>query len=108
METVIRELEEETGITRCRFIDVPPILEEYTFDWGEGKIFHKIVQYCVGFASSDAVKIQEEEIKAYKWASYDEAFAALTYDNNKEVLKQAKAYLDEYESKKITISLKNW
>jgi 8-oxo-dGTP pyrophosphatase MutT (NUDIX family) len=93
-ETVLREIKEETGIVGCKFLDSSPISEEYTFTWDDGKEYHKVVQYLVGFADTDTVTLQEDEVVDYKWGTYDEAFETLTYDNNKEVLKKAKEYLD--------------
>lgn len=95
-ETVIRELEEETGISGCKFLELPPISEEYNFTWSDGKEYHKIVQYIIGNTKEDKVILQEDEVVDYKWASYDEAFDTLTFDNNKEVLKKAKEYLGKY------------
>jgi len=48
------------------------------------------------------VKMQEDEIYDYKWATYDEAFETFDFqkESRRQVLKQAKKYLDQYESNK--------
>jgi 8-oxo-dGTP pyrophosphatase MutT (NUDIX family) len=91
-ETALRELKEETGIVKCRIINMPTIHEEYIYSEGNIEI-HKIVKYFVGFTEDKEVKLLESELVEYKWATYEEAMNTLSYDNNKEVLKEAVKYL---------------
>jgi 8-oxo-dGTP pyrophosphatase MutT (NUDIX family) len=99
-EAALRELKEEAGITECTFPDLPLLTEEYIYVGEDKETYHKIVQYFIGFVESDVVITQKDEIQDHKWVTYDEALALLTYDNNKEILKKAKEYLDQYDPKK--------
>ncbi len=92
LESALRELKEESGITDSRVSDHPPVFEEYMLN-KEGKEYHKIVQYFISFTENDVVTIQQEEISEYKWATFEEAMETFTYENNKEVLKKAQEYL---------------
>jgi 8-oxo-dGTP pyrophosphatase MutT (NUDIX family) len=92
-EAALRELSEEAGIANCVLADSPPISEEYNLV-NEGKPnWHKVVQYFIGFVESDRVFIQKTEIMDYKWATYEEALKTLSYENNREVLREAKKLL---------------
>lgn len=99
LESALRELKEESGIEDCEVSKLPEILEEYVFEQ-DGEKWHKVVKYFIAFTKNTNVKIQESEISEYKWATYEEAINTFNYDNNKEVLKKAKEYLDEYERTK--------
>ena len=92
-ETALRELSEETGIMKCRILDLPPRHEEYIYE-DRGEKYHKIVQYLIGLVSDPLVTLpNKHEISEYKWASYEEAMSILSYDNNKKVLEEAKKFL---------------
>ncbi len=99
-ETALRELEEETGITEIELLDLSLIMhEEYKIIKHEKQRL-KVNDYFIGFVKDQKVKIQENEISAYKWASYEEAIKTFQYETRKETLKKAKEYLSEYESRK--------
>jgi len=91
-ETALRELEEETGITKIEFSNLPNIFEEYDFE-KNGEIRHKINELFIAFAKDEKVKIQEGEIMDYKWATYSEAMETFTYDLSKNNLDLIVKYL---------------
>jgi len=98
-ETAIRELKEETAITEIEFLDFPLIHEEYEIiHHGVTKL--KVNEYFVGLTKEINVTIQKDEVFEYMWATYEEAMGKFNYKTRKEVLAQAKKYLDEYESRK--------
>lgn len=92
-ETALRELKEETGINEIELIDTPLIHEEYEIIInGEKRL--KINEYFIGFVKNKTIYIQENEIHAYKWATFEEALKTFTYETRKEVLKIAKKYIE--------------
>ena len=97
-ETALRELFEETGISEIDFMNVPLIHEEYTLNREHGEVIKKN-DYFIGFTKNKNVKIEENEIHQYKWATYEEALSTFQYESRKEVLKKALEYLN-YESRK--------
>lgn len=91
-ETAIRELEEETGITKIEILDLPLIHEEYEIiRQGEKRL--KVNDYFVGFVKDKNVKIAKEEIQSYKWTTFEEALNAFQHKSRKQVLKEAQKYL---------------
>ena len=91
--TALRELEEEAGIKDVELLSSDLIYEEYPINRNEEKRL-KINEYFIGFVNNKDVKIQEDEIHTFKWATYEEALGILTYSTRKESLKKAKEYLD--------------
>ncbi len=59
----------------------------------------KMTDYFVGFVKGEKVIIEKEEFRSYKWATYEEALNAFEYKSRKQVLKEAKKYI-ENESRK--------
>ncbi len=93
-ETAVRELKEETGITDIEFAELPSIVEDYDFE-KKGEMRHKINELFVAFTKNDKVKIEEEEVLEYKWATYEEALNTFTYDQPKRVLGKVRKYLEK-------------
>jgi len=91
-ESAVRELKEETGITEIEFAQLPSIFEEYDFN-KDSKEIHKRNQYFIAFTKQEKVVIQPEEIKSYKWSTFDEAINTFEYKEPKEVLKEAQKYI---------------
>lgn len=95
METAMRELEEETGITSIEILDCPMIDEVYHYE-SDGKNVSRVNKYFVGIVKSKDVKIQEGEIYEYKWATYEEAKNTFVFkkETRTMVLEQAQKYLE--------------
>ncbi len=96
-ETALRELKEETGINKVKFIEAPLIHEEYKIK-RKGIIFLKINEYFIGFVNDKKVKKQKEEVHNYKWATYEETLKTfLSFQKTRIiVLEQAQKYLEKY------------
>lgn len=92
-EAALRELKEETGITKIDLLDLPLIYEEYDF-FRNGIKTHKINGYFVGLVEDEKVKIQEREIADYKWMTEQEIIEIVKHDSIKIVLKKVKEYLN--------------
>lgn len=91
IETALREIKEETNL------DVEINSEyrnsiEYIID---GKNILKQVVYFLATPKTTDVKKQESEIVDIKWLNFEDSLNTLTYDNVKEVLKDAKSFIEK-------------
>lgn len=88
-ETVLREAEEETGLTPEQLSLQDGFRETITYIYKkDGTAIHKEVVYFLAESSSRAVSLSHEHTD-YAWLSYDRAMERLTYDNARTVLKKA-------------------
>jgi len=86
-ETVLRELEEETGITRATFI--PGFREEISYFFQRrGRTVYKEVVYYLIETPEAAVTLSDEHV-GYQWLPYDEAVRAITFGNSKRIVGKA-------------------
>ncbi len=97
-ETVLRELEEETGITRAAFI--PGFREEiHYFFQRRGRTVYKEVVYYLIETPEKAVTLSDEHI-GYQWLPYDEALRAITFENSRRVVAGAREHLDAIQGER--------
>lgn len=89
--TIIREIEEETGIKDIKFISGFNEKIEYFFK-REGKTIFKTNIYFLVQTKIKEIKLSFEHI-GFKWLNYEESLNQLTFDNNKNVLKKANDFL---------------
>ncbi|MEG3929093.1 NUDIX domain-containing protein [Microcoleus sp. D3_18a_C4] len=92
-ETARREFEEETGISDFEMLDEPSFTEHYSFV-KDGEPIEKSVTYFLGFVNSMEVVLQEEEVQNSAWLSFEEAVTRITFDANRLMFGEVKAYLD--------------
>ena len=92
-ETVMRELEEEAGITDARII--PGFKETIGYYYREGQtlVSKKVIFFLIQ-SFTDKVKISYEH-KGYAWLPYDEALKKLTFENARRILKKAHKFIQE-------------
>ncbi len=86
-DTVVRELREETGITRARFIGNFREEISYFYRRGGKTIFKKVTFFLIETEDS-AVKLSHEHI-GYEWLTFTHALKRLTHGNAKKVLRRA-------------------
>jgi 8-oxo-dGTP pyrophosphatase MutT (NUDIX family) len=86
-ETVIRELQEETGIVNAQFIDNFKEKIEY-FYRRQGATIHKEVIFFLIETHTEKVKLSFEHV-GYTWLNYQHAMKKLTFQNAKNVLQNA-------------------
>lgn len=86
-ETVLRELEEETGITRATF--VPGFREEihYFFQRRSRTVYKEVVYFLIE-TPEEEVRLSDEHI-GYQWLPYGEALHVITFENSKRVVARA-------------------
>jgi bis(5'-nucleosidyl)-tetraphosphatase len=90
-DTVIRELREETGITRARFIDNFREEISYFYRRGGKTIFKKVTFFLIE-TEDTTVKLSHEHI-GYEWLTFTHALSRLTHGNAKKVLRRANTSL---------------
>ena len=86
-QTIIREAEEETGITDLEFIDGFKERESYVYKL-KGKLISKEVIYLLAKTNTEKVKLSFEH-QDYKWLAFDEALKYLKFKNAIKILKKA-------------------
>jgi 8-oxo-dGTP pyrophosphatase MutT (NUDIX family) len=95
-ETVLRELEEETGITDGKFID--GFREKITYVYvRQGKPVFKQVIFFLVETNSKEVTLSFEHVD-FIWAPFPEAMGYLTFNNSKNILKKANYYLKNFKA----------
>jgi bis(5'-nucleosidyl)-tetraphosphatase len=103
-ETVLREVQEETGIDQLEFI--PGFKESIKYFFrnnyakkkaiAEGEVpskakapwISKLVVFYLAATRTEKIKLSKEHV-GYAWLSFDEALKKLTFKNAKNVLKKA-------------------
>ena len=90
IETAIRELKEETGVTAKEVFGFKAYTE---YPLPKNKNEMKSVIYFLGEYESGEVISQESEVLFARFMPYDEALSLLSFDATKDVLKQAETYL---------------
>ncbi len=86
-----RELKEETGIDKFKFIKDFKERINYFFK-KEGKRVYKEVVFFLVLTETEDVKISEEH-KSYKWYDYEEAYKLVKFKNTREILKKANEHI---------------
>ena len=87
IQTALRELEEETGIAHAEVIDGFRDTITYTFSGGQEQIGKEVV-FFLATTKESKVTLSHEHID-YCWLDFDSAFSCLTYDNARQVLRNA-------------------
>lgn len=88
-ETAIREIYEETGL-QVNLIDGLRISVEYSPKEG----VMKEVVFFLAKTQDQSVHIQLDEVKDYKWASFQHTKQIISYESSKEVLDQAYEFIN--------------
>ena len=91
LETVLREVKEETGLGDLRVVQGFRKVIEY-FYRRDHKNIHKEVVYFLASTSDDKVKISFEH-QAFGWFEYGSALERASYDNSKKTLVEAEKFL---------------
>ena len=97
IETVKREVYEETGLKDIEILPNFKTSIKYFFQ-KEGKKIFKIVVFYLARANTKEVKISFEHI-GFVWLPFEKAVEKVTYKNAKEVLKKAHNFLEASRKK---------
>ncbi len=91
IETVRREIREETGIEDIDFMD--GFREEINYFYRRsGRTIFKTVVFYLARSNTRGIKLSYEHI-GYRWLEYQEAVEKVTFKNSKDILKKANDYL---------------
>jgi 8-oxo-dGTP pyrophosphatase MutT (NUDIX family) len=99
MQAARREILEETGIRDVNFLEGFRKKIEYRYKRGE-KLIHKEVIFYLLRTNTRKIILSNEHI-AYVWNKYDSAIKKLTYKNTKNVLTEAKKFLETNSPEKL-------
>lgn len=89
-DAVYREVEEEIGIYKdsLEFIGESKQPVQFKFNLNrEGKEYEGSERYFFGFrfiGNDDEIKLQESEVRAYRWVSFEDLKDCLLFDNQLE------------------------
>lgn len=100
LETALRELKEETGVTKISLLKKRVLLREaYKFTDRKGVKILKKVNYFIAETKIKKVKIDHKEVTNFRWATVKAAMEKITFRESKSILKKAdkivKAYLEK-------------
>ena len=97
LETALREVCEETGLTAVPITKLADIKYVYMRSWGDGERVFKIVSfYLLGYHSgriNDIVPEMRIEVKRAFWTRLQEAPALLSYKGERDIARLALEYL---------------
>ena len=86
-ETALREIREETGLSVTLDTNFRTVV---TYSPKPG-VMKDVIYFAAELAGGDE-KMQAEEVTGMRWAAPDDAAALITYDNDRDVLAQYRAY----------------
>jgi bis(5'-nucleosidyl)-tetraphosphatase len=95
-ETVRREIEEETGITRVTVVDGFRETIRYFYRWKGENIF-KIVLFYLVETRQKKVTLSHEHV-GFDWLPYRKTLERLTFKNSRDVLKKAHKAIENHKS----------
>lgn len=97
LETALREVYEETGVTAALITKLGDIKYVYTRTWGDGERVFKIVSfYLLRYRSGRINEIASEmriEVARARWVLLEEAPTLLAYGGEKQMARQALDYV---------------
>lgn len=85
--TALRELAEETGLHDVSVIPNLSFVDSYDFECDGVKI-HKTVTFFPAIVNNPKVIPDKTEIDDFKWATYKEALAIISFDSPKKILEE--------------------
>ena len=92
-DTVIREVREETGLQDIELFSGFRKEIRYWFQANDQKI-SKTVAFYLAQTKQENITISSEHL-GFLWLEYEEARGKLTYENAKQVLKEAHSFLEK-------------
>ncbi|KAG2475661.1 MAG: Diadenosine tetraphosphate hydrolase [Nitrosopumilales archaeon] len=89
LQTVLREVKEETGISDVQFVKGFEERIEYNYRRSD-RLIHKQVIFFLAKTNTKKVKLSYEHID-FVWLNFDEAMKKVTYKNARHILQKANA-----------------
>lgn len=99
LQTALRELKEETGISKIEILD--NVVLENNYKTHQQKFFlktyfDKTVKFYIGFTNDKKYKIPKKEIKDIEWLSFQQAIKRATYPNTKKLIIDAQKIITSH------------
>ncbi len=94
IDTALRELAEETGITDLVLTESPAFEEHYEFTKRSGKRVRKTVYYYLGRVGSQDVTIQPTELSAFAWGDASATRERISFNEGRALLDEVLRFLD--------------
>ena len=92
-QTAIREVKEEAGIENFRLIDGFRRDYDYVFQ-ANGSTIHKTVHLFIAKSFETSAELSHEH-SDHQWRDYEQAINTITQDGPRDILRDAKAFLDD-------------
>ncbi len=93
-ETALRELNEETDINKCEILSGFRYVQKYTFQIDENE-FEKEAVFFVGLVEKEKESLNSTEIRCLKWLNFEDSLEQLTYEESRQMLKEAFEFLKD-------------
>ena len=91
LDTIKREIMEETGITDIKFID--DFRQQISYRYKKKfKLVNKSVIYYIVETKSNKVVLSFEHVN-FAWLNFNDALNRISFDNSKKILKNANEFL---------------
>ncbi len=98
-QTVLRETQEETGLTELTFLEGYREPINYYYKRAGETVYKEVVFYLLD-SKTDSIRLSREHV-GFVWMSYDIARERLTYKNAKETLRKAHEYLEKLQARAL-------
>ena len=95
IETVKREIAEETGLSDFSIVEGFKEKEKYLFK-REGNFINKTVVYFLAQNTGGRVKVSFEHL-GFEWLNFEDALKKLSFKNSREILEKAEKFLNGQE-----------
>ena len=96
LQTVKREIEEETGIKDVELVQGFKEKIKYYYKL-KGELINKEVVFYLAKTKTEQIKLSFEHI-GFEWLPYDQAHEKLTFKNAKEILEKANKFLKTHKT----------
>jgi bis(5'-nucleosidyl)-tetraphosphatase len=98
-QTVLRETQEETGLTELTFLEGYREPINYYYKRAGETVYKEVVFYLLE-SKAESIRLSREHV-GFVWMSYDVARQRLTYKNAKETLRKAHEYLEKLQARAL-------
>jgi 8-oxo-dGTP pyrophosphatase MutT (NUDIX family) len=88
-ETAVREVREETGVTG-RVVAPLSAIEYWFIERGNRRVHKRVDYFLLDYVSGDHADFDAREVSGAEWFSWDEGITRLTFDNERQVVLQAR------------------
>jgi len=88
-QTAVREVCEETGVTGTVLAPLSGV-EYWYIERGSCRVHKQVDYFLLSYVSGDSANFDAEEVSGADWFSWDEGIAKLSFDNERQVVVEAR------------------